>query len=161
MIPHIPSYPKIRLLSTWTLPSYPRLHLISMSLNPSSYLPSPQNDLEQSLHSLDVRQTLYFYLNRTKDFRQIIKLFISYQGPKNEQLVSSRRFSNESLRLLPWLVRPSTVTPQKPSLPLWPSSKVSTSKRSVEQQLVTHYRLDRRAQKDAAFGRAVLSSILA
>ena len=92
---HTSSSLMIRLLSIQTLPSYPRWHPVSPSLNPFILLfyPSPQNDLEWSLHSLDVKGALAFYLNKTKDFRQTAKLLFSYQGLRKEHLVSSQWYS--------------------------------------------------------------------
>ena len=79
---------------------------MSQPIFPTFY-PSPQNDLESSLHSLDIRRALAFYLDRTKDFRHTNRLFVCYhdrtgQGRKRDTLSSLNASLNGSLMLLLW-----------------------------------------------------------
>lgn len=55
----------------------------NQSIIVSVFFPKPHtDDGEAKLHTLDVRRALAFYLDRTKQFTQSPKLFISYERKK-------------------------------------------------------------------------------
>lgn len=58
-----------------------------------TFFPVPTNDLEHSMHSLDVHRVLAFYVSHTATFRKPPNLFISAHGHTRRHPVSSQTIS--------------------------------------------------------------------
>ncbi|XP_042332287.1 uncharacterized protein LOC121935156 [Sceloporus undulatus] len=134
---------------------------------------NPSTMEERSLHMLDVRRALAFYLDRTMGSSRSERLFQCYSEPRKGLPVSPQRFSKwvaSTIRLcyelsgrpVPAKVRPHAtraVAAYSAFLSGIPQDDVC--KAAVWSQPLTfikHYRLDTRAIRDAAFGKAVLVS---
>ncbi|XP_042303393.1 uncharacterized protein LOC121920323 [Sceloporus undulatus] len=135
--------------------------------------PNPTTDVERALHTLDVRRALAFYLDRTKDSSRSERLFQCYSTPKKGLPVSAQRLSKWvsktvalSYELLgkpcPGRVRSHATRAIAASsaflsgIPLEDICKAAVWSQPLS--FIRHYRLDTRAKRDAAFGRAVLLS---
>lgn len=137
--------------------------------------PSPSNDTEWSLYSLDVRRALAFYISHTSSFRKSHALFVSCCGNKRGNAVSSQTISK-------WIVHAIHLTYELARTPL-PVPVKAHSTRALSTSMafmrgvaipdicraatwlapstfVNHYRLDVHAKGDSLFGWAVLSSVL-
>lgn len=71
-------------------------HRMEDMLQPS-FCPSPKNDKEKEWHYLDIKRTLSFYLDRTKQFCKTDSMFVSFRKSFMGQRVS--------LPILSWWVR--------------------------------------------------------
>lgn len=76
----------------------PKMHS-SFQINEPIHLPtfSPKphaNTFESTMHTLDVRRALSFYLDRTKLFRTSPKLFVSIAERSRGTSISNQRLSN-------------------------------------------------------------------
>ncbi|XP_042317564.1 uncharacterized protein LOC121927762 [Sceloporus undulatus] len=135
--------------------------------------PNPTTDAERVLHTLDVRRALAFYLDRTKHSSRSERLFQCYSTPKKGLPVSAQRLSKWvsktvalSYELLgkpcPDRVRSHATRAIAASsaflsgIPLEDICKAAVWSQPLS--FIRHYRLDTRAKRDAAFGRAVLLS---
>ena len=136
------------------------------------FFPPPTMDLECSLHLLDVRRALSFYLSRTSSFRKSKRLFILPHPPHRGSHVSSQTISR-------WLVPTIKLAYQITKQPLPAGIKAHSTRAtamsaaflcgvslpdickaatwSIPSMFAVHYRLDLRVKVDASFGRAVLS----
>ena len=157
--------------------SYLRSYLIFIFqpiILPSLFL-SPSTPLKCMLHMLDVRRSLAFYIDRTKRFRKATRLLLCFHGPNKGSPASPQTLAR-------WIVQTVSLayelTGKTPTEPLKAHSTralfTSTAfQRGIEiphicheamwsnpSTFVTHYHLDVWAKKDAAFGRAVLTSFL-
>ena len=136
---------------------------------------NPSLDVERTLHCLDVRRALSFYITRTKDFRKVQRLFLCFYGQR-------KGFAASSSTLSRWLVSTISLAYELQHKPL-PEGLCGNSTRTVATStalmrgiditdicraatwssvstFIKHYRLDLRAKNDTKFGRAVLTSVL-
>ncbi|KAJ7332170.1 hypothetical protein JRQ81_014350 [Phrynocephalus forsythii] len=140
-----------------------------------TFFPAPTTDLERSLHLLDVRRALLFYLSRTAPVRKTKRLFVRTVDPQKGEPVSSQAISK-------WICNTITLAyltkgcalPSPPKghstravafstaflrgIPIPDICKAATW--AAPSTFANHYRMDVRARADTAFGRAVLSSAL-
>ncbi|XP_067319635.1 uncharacterized protein C6orf132 homolog [Anolis sagrei] len=141
-----------------------------------AFFTNPTSPLEVTLHSLDVKRALSFYLHRTSSYRKSPKLFLKYRKDTLGHPVSSQGLAS-------WIVSTIRLAYQlagkePPShLVAHSTRSVSTSQAflrgvpldqicraatwSTPSTFASHYKLDIHAKKDAAFGRAVLFSCVA
>ena len=140
----------------------------------STFFPSPTTDLERSVHLLDVRRALSFYISRTSFFRKSKRLFISPHPPHRGSHVSSQTISR-------WLVSTIKLAYQIPKQPfdrikahstratatsaaflrgVSPLDICKAATWSTPSTFAAQYRLDLRAKADTSFGQAVISSIM-
>ena len=135
--------------------------------------PSPSTPIKCKLHTLDVKRALAFYLDRTKLFRRSLRLFICYHGPNKG--ASSQTISiwieqtiqltcQLSGKLIPDHLKVhstrafSTPTAVHCGIQIQNICRAATLYNPLT--FVKHYCLDVRAKNDAAFGRAILTSLL-
>lgn len=152
----------------------PSFHLSQPTVLPV-LCPSPSDSRERTLHSLDVRRALSFYLARTSAFRLDPHLFVTYGPPTPGRKVSSQRLAGWikgtiglcyqlARKPLPQLIRVHATRAVAAStallhgVPLYEVYLVATW--SSPSTFVTHYALDVRARRDASFGRAMLAAAL-
>ncbi|XP_078242543.1 uncharacterized protein LOC144587068 [Pogona vitticeps] len=135
----------------------------------------PSSDIERTLHCLDVRRALSFYISRTKDFRKVQRLFLCYYGQRKGTAASTST-------LFRWLVSTTSLAYELQHKPL-PENLRAHSTRAVATStallrgvdipdicraatwssvstFIKHYRLDLRAKNETRFGRAILTSLL-
>uniref|UniRef100_A0ABM5G4K6 Uncharacterized protein n=1 Tax=Pogona vitticeps TaxID=103695 RepID=A0ABM5G4K6_9SAUR len=135
----------------------------------------PSSDVERTLHCLDVRRALSFYISRTKDFRKVQRLFLCYYGQRKGTAASTSTLSR-------WLVSTISLAYELQHKPL-PENLRAHSTRAVATStallrgvdipdicraatwssvstFIKHYRLDLRAKNETRFGRAILTSLL-
>ncbi|XP_078247020.1 uncharacterized protein LOC144588309 [Pogona vitticeps] len=135
----------------------------------------PSSDIERTLHCLDVRRALSFYISRTKDFRKVQRLFLCYYGQRKGTAASTSTLSR-------WLVSTISLAYELQHKPL-PENLRAHSTRAVATStallrgvdipnicraatwssvstFIKHYRLDLRAKNETRFGRAILTSLL-
>ena len=137
--------------------------------------PNPSSDVEHMLHSLDVRRALAFYISRTEEFHTS-RLFVCFYGsqkgsPGSSQTVSRWIVSAITLaydlagKTLPEVLKAHSTRVLATSTALLRGVEVPDICRaatwSTPSTFVTQYHLDVRAKKEASFGRAVLTSLLA
>lgn len=149
-------------------------HLKQPIVLPTFFL-SPSSPLEKTLHSLDVRRALAYYVDRTKSFRTSQRLFVATHGPSRGQAVSSQTISKWLVRVihlayelshtpLPDLVRAHSTRVVATSTAFLRGSSLPDICRaatwSTPSTFAKHYRLDVHARAETSFGRAVLTSIL-
>ncbi|XP_042297706.1 uncharacterized protein LOC121916539 [Sceloporus undulatus] len=134
---------------------------------------NPSTMEERSLHMLDVRRALAFYLDRTMGSSRSERLFQCYSEPRKGLPVSPQRLSKwvaSTIRLcyelsgkpVPAKVRSHATRAVAASsaflagIPLDDVCKAAVWSQPLT--FIKHCRLDTRAIRDAAFGRAVLVS---
>nr|XP_016849493.1 PREDICTED: uncharacterized protein LOC107982908 [Anolis carolinensis] len=152
-----------------------RFHMCQDIVLPALF-PNPSTPLEMSLHCLDVKRALLFYIKRTAAHRKSPRLFLKYRNDTLGLPVSSQRLAvwiTSTIRLAYQLAGkdpPSHVAAHS-------TRSLSTSQAflrgvsledickaatwSSPSTFVSHYKLDIQAKRDAAFGRAVLFSCVA
>lgn len=139
------------------------------------FCPNPSHSRERQWHKLDVRRALRLYIKRTSAFRKSEALFVSFRPSTMGQKVSSSTIGR-------WIRACIARAYQSQSLPV-PTRITAHSTRSaavsaawhtqasVEEicraatwsspsAFVRHYRIDRFAAADAAFGRRVLQQVV-
>ena len=79
-------------------PSFMPKVITDFHINQDIYLPSffqsPSTELEKTLHTLDIRQAVAFYKDRTSNFRCTPRLFVCYGGAQKGLPVSTQRFAS-------------------------------------------------------------------
>ena len=140
-----------------------------------SFFPSPSLPIENTLHMLDVKRAIAFYIHRTSNFRKNQRLFVCYAGTNKGQKVSSQRLSS-------WVVLAIKLAYELQGIPLMNHVRAHSTRgiltstalaRGVSipdicraatwsnpSTFINHYRLDTRARSDCHFRRGVLSAIL-
>lgn len=133
--------------------------------------PLPTDDLEHSMHSLDIRRDLAFYVSCTASFWKAQKLFITPHSPNRGSVVTSQAISK-------WIVAAIWLAHVPFSVPVHSHStravavltaflrgvgildfcKVATW--YTTSTFASHYWLHVWAQADAAFSHMVLLSVL-
>nr|XP_060615224.1 uncharacterized protein LOC132765067 [Anolis sagrei ordinatus] len=149
---------------------------MSQDITLPSFFPNPTSQLEVSLHSLDVKRALSFYIHRTASYRRSPRLFLKYREDTMGHPVTSQRLSSwiiSTIRLAyqlagkepPLHIKAHSTRSVSASqaflrgIPLDQICKAATW--STPSTFASHYKLDLAAKKDAAFGRAVLFSCVA
>lgn len=141
-----------------------------------SFCPDPKNSRERELHCLDVRRALSFYLERTKVIRKTESLFVSFQQSSIGKQVSTSTLSRWIRDCIILAYQTSGVEPPPGICAHSLRSAATSAAYSAFPSLETvckaatwssvhtftkHYRVDKRAPADAAFGRGVLQQVLA
>ncbi|KAJ7345596.1 hypothetical protein JRQ81_001546 [Phrynocephalus forsythii] len=131
--------------------------------------------MECSLHTLDIRQALLFYLSRTATIHTTKHLFVRTTDPHKGNAASSQSISKCLCNTIKLAYQSENVPlPASPrahsthgvasstaflqGIPIQDICKAATW--SSSSTFASHYKLHTRAQADAAFGRAVLASEL-
>ncbi|XP_062830694.1 paraspeckle component 1 isoform X1 [Anolis carolinensis] len=158
------------------LPKRASFFHISQDIILPAFFQTPTTPLERSLHLLDVRRALSFYLNRTKPFHSSPKLFLKYRKDTRGSPVSPQRLSGwvvATIRLAyqmagkdpPMHIKGHSTRAVATSIafnhgvPLEDICKAAIW--STPLTFVKHYKLDILSKRHAAFGRAVLFSAVA
>lgn len=139
------------------------------------FCPNPSCPLERKWHSLDVRRALRHYLKRTAPFRKSEALFVSFRlGSKGQKVTSST--------IARWIKACIAQAYRVYSLPV-PGRLTAHSTRSASTSaawqtqasisdicraatwsspspFIRHYKLDKFASAEAAFGRRVLQQVV-
>lgn len=141
-----------------------------------SFCPDPKSSKERVLHCLDVRRALSFYLDRTRDSRRSESLFVSFRNPSVGKPVSASTLSRWIRECIAMAYKASGVeVPSGICAHSLRSASTSAAYRSFPSletvckaatwssvhTFTKHYRVDKRASAEAAFGRVVLQQVLA
>lgn len=147
---------------------------INQSITLPTFFPNPSSPAERSLHSLDLKRVLKFYIDKSKTVRQTDQLFVNY-GPLNTGLPASKR------SIARWIVSCITLAYQLAHRPLPGKPKAHSTRgkaatiamlhnvpiqdickaatwRSIH-TFTRHYCLDSDSQADARFGQASLRNL--
>lgn len=140
-----------------------------------SFCPNPKHDKEREWHCLDVRRALSYYLDRTKHFRKSDALFVSFRKSNLGQRISTSTISRwiRGCIILAYKAK-SEEPPQGVTAHSLRGAATSVAYRSFPSletickaatwksvhSFTKHYRIDKMASADAAFGRRVLQHTL-
>nr|XP_060627676.1 mediator of RNA polymerase II transcription subunit 19 isoform X1 [Anolis sagrei ordinatus] len=158
------------------LPKVSSFFHMSQEIILPSFFQCPSTPMERTLHLLDVRRALAYYVDRTTSLRKTPRLFIKYRKDMEGLPVSSQRFSSwnvSTIKLcyhlsgknLPLQVKGhstrvmSTTTAFMRGVPLEVICRAAIWTNPLS--FVSHYKLDIASKRDADFGRAVLFSAVA
>lgn len=141
-----------------------------------SFCPDPKTPKEKVFHCLDVRRALSFYLDRTKEVRKTESLFVSFRNSSMGKPVSTSTLSRWIRECIALAYKSSGVeVPLGICAHSLRSASTSVAYRyfpsletvcraatwSSVHTFTKHYRVDKRASAEAAFGRVVLQQVLA
>lgn len=136
-----------------------------------TFFPNPETPAEKTLHSLDVKRCLKFYLQRTKDIRKSDQLFVAYgqatlgtavtKATIARWLASAIHFCHEKAnKPLLRKVRAHSTRTMAASTALFAGVTISNICRAATWKsahtFTKHYCLQSTHQEDAAVGQAVL-----
>lgn len=140
-----------------------------------SFCPNPKHDKEREWHCLDVRRALSFHIERTKDWRKSEALFVSFRKSSLGLQISTSTLSRwvkgciilayKANGLLPpegivaHSLRGAATMAVYRSFPSLETICRAATWKSVH-SFTRHYRVDKLASAEAAFGRRVLQHTL-
>nr|XP_016854678.1 PREDICTED: uncharacterized protein LOC107983852 [Anolis carolinensis] len=143
---------------------------------PAFFFQAPSTDTEWTLHLLDVRRALAFYLDRTKDFRKSPRLFLKYRNDAKGLPVSPQCLSASVVSTIKLAYQMAGRDPP-PHLRSHSTRAVAISAVYLHRvplqdicwaaiwatllTFATHYKMDFQSRRHTTFGRAVLFSALA
>lgn len=70
------------------MPKVPSTYHLNEPIVSPTLFPNPSSAAERALHSLDIKQYLKFYLQRTEPFRKSSQLLISFSAPRKGQALT-------------------------------------------------------------------------
>ncbi|XP_039189177.1 uncharacterized protein LOC120303551 [Crotalus tigris] len=140
-----------------------------------NFCPHPSHELEQRWHTLDIRRALRCYIKHTKPFRKSETLFVSFQPSSMGQKVSVSTIGRW-IRACISSAYVSLTLPVPPHVTAHSTRSAATTaawatQASIEDicraatwsspsPFIRHYRLDKFASAEAAFGRRILQQVV-